>query len=86
MSCAPQSPEPPRPGRARLAKRDVEALMKSYDDDPVASLAVALTRIGAPATLIGSLESMTTSERDRLAKDLIEWRGLGPPGEPGVNY
>lgn len=87
MSCSPEtSGSPGEARRFRLSKRDIETLMDAYDDDPVAALDTALAAIGAPETLRASLRVMTTPERDALAKDLIEWRGLEPPEAPGVNH
>ena len=63
----------------RLTKRDVESLLGSYDADPVAALVTALLRVEAPTALRAAVATMDTVERDRLLKDLVEWRGITPP-------
>jgi hypothetical protein len=63
----------------RLSKRDVERLLDTYDDDPVQSLRAALIAIGADQSMIESLGALSTSDRDALVRDLVEWRGLTPP-------
>lgn len=69
----------------RLTKRDVERLVDAYDLDPLAALEAALAVLEAPESLRTSLGAMSTSQHDALLKDLIEWRGLEPPGPPGIN-
>lgn len=69
----------------RLSKREVERLVESYDDDPLAALGAALDLLAAPEEVRASLDSMTTAARDALLKDLIEWRGLEPPDGAGIN-
>ena len=63
----------------RLSKRDVESLLGSYDADPVVALVAALVRVDAPAALRAAVAGMDTVDRDRLLKDLVEWRGITPP-------
>jgi hypothetical protein len=63
----------------RLSKRDVERLLDTYDDDPVQSLRAALHAIGADQSMIASIDSLSTGDRDALVRDLVEWRGLTPP-------
>ena len=83
---------PPQSG-ARLRKRDVEALLDCFDDDPVGALTVALRRVlGRPdATWPALLEAAPLSPDrrqaladadqdalDALARELNELRTLAP--------
>ena len=81
----------PPPAGAVLRKRDVEALLDRFDDDPVGALTIALRRVlGRPdATWLELLEAAPLSPDrrqalaatdqdalDALARDLNELRTL----------
>ena len=76
---------------ARLSKRDVEGLLATYDDDPVAALGAALARVldrpatpwpelvrlaRLPADHTAALLAGDLAALDSLARTLNEQRGL----------
>jgi hypothetical protein len=71
---------------ARLTKRDVEALLTTYDDDPVGALTTALRVVlDRPTAAVGELLAAAgldrsalddVTSRDRLVRDLNELRDL----------
>jgi len=79
----------------RLTKRDVEALLAGYDDDPQGAVAHALARAldlpdaawpelvvaaGMPADTTARLLAGDLASLDVLARTLNELRGLPDPG------
>ena len=77
--------------RTRLAKRDVERLLATYDDDPKGALAVALARVlgltaptweeavraaGLPAERERTLLAGEQGALDELAQELNESRTI----------
>ena len=79
---------------ARLRKRDVEALLATYDEDPVGALRIALRRVldrpdgawpelvaatGLAATERAALARAEPAALDRLARALNELRTLPAP-------
>lgn len=77
------------PAIARLTKRDVEALLATYDDDPVGALTTALRVVlDRPAADVAELLAAAGLDRailddegtrDRLVRDLNELRTLPAP-------
>ena len=76
---------------ARLSKRDVEVLLTAYDDDPIAALGAALSRVldrpatpwpelvrlaRLPAGHTAALLAGDVAALDALARTLNERRGL----------
>ena len=74
-----------------LSKRDVEALLRDYDSDPVATLLSALSKVWLASELTwngavdrlqvdeetrAKLRSRSVDALDDLAKQLVENRGL----------